>query len=58
MARTGLIMTREEMLLEMLRQADAEIKALKEQIEFMHKEIHAHHELLRHMGQVAFMGQH
>ena len=51
-------MTREEMLLEMLRQADAEIKALKEQIEFMHKEIHAHHELLRHMGQLTFMGQH
>jgi hypothetical protein len=58
MARTGAIMNREEMLVEMLKKADEEIQALKEQLAFMHKELNAHYELLNAVGQAAFMGNH
>jgi|GEM_PF-3171078 len=51
-------MTREEMLVDMLKQADLEIKVLQERIAFLSKEVEAHRQLLNALGPLAFSGAH
>ena len=47
-------MTREEMLIEMLAQADKEIHNLKERAEFLEKEAKAQFELTKHLADQVF----
>jgi len=51
-------MSREEMLVDMLKQADLEIKVLQERVAFLTNEVKAHRDLLNALGSVAFSGQH
>jgi hypothetical protein len=51
-------MTREDMLVDMLKQADLEIKVLQERIAFLSKEVEAHRQLLNALGPLAFSGTH
>jgi len=51
-------MSREEMLVDMLKQADLEIKVLQERVAFLTNEVKAHRDLLNALGPVAFNGQH
>ena len=51
-------MSREEMLVDMLKQADLEIKVLRERVAFLTNEVKAHRDLLNALGPVAFSGQH
>jgi hypothetical protein len=49
-------MNREEMLVELLAVADKEIKSLKEQVEFLRKEVRSQQELANHLAAQVFGG--